>query len=131
MRGLIGPSLQFAALCGVCAALGLARAGEEELVEFTEAERRRLLQHSPLPPSPTDATNAFANDPRAVRLGHFLFFDPRLSANRQVSCATCHEPGRAFTDGKPIAEGLRRGERNAPTLINSAYQRWYFWDGRS
>lgn len=126
--------MRTAMLCVVaCAGLGLGHVAnpDEVVIEFSETERRRLLQHSPLPDPPVDATNAFANDPRAARLGQFLFFDPRLSANGKLACATCHEPDRAFTDGKPIAEGLKRGQRNTPTLINSAYQRWYFWDGRS
>ena len=91
----------------------------------------RTLQHSPLPPLAPDPTNALADDARAARLGQFLFFDAGLSQNGRVSCASCHVPEQAFTDGKPLFEGLGRGERNTPTLWNVAYQRWFFWDGRA
>jgi cytochrome c peroxidase len=100
-------------------------------VRFTEQEKRRIFQHSPLPPPPPDPTNAVADDPAAARLGERLFLDPRLSGNGQISCATCHQPERHFTDGKPLAEGLSRVERHTPALWNVAYNRWYFWDGRA
>ena len=96
-----------------------------------EPDLARTLQHSPLPPLAPDPSNAVADDPRAAQLGQYLFFDAGLSQNGRVSCATCHEPERAFSDGKPVFEGLGRGERNSPTLWNVAYQRWFFWDGRA
>jgi cytochrome c peroxidase len=68
-----------------------------------------------------------------VELGRKLFFDKRLSADGAVSCATCHEPERAFADGKQVAEGIggRRGTRNSPTLFNSMFSTGQFWDGRA
>jgi cytochrome c peroxidase len=71
--------------------------------------------------------------PDRVALGRALFFDRRLSANGSLSCAACHDPARAFTDGRPIAIGIhrRRGRRNAPTLINRGYGTSHFWDGRA
>ncbi|MFL6274679.1 MAG: cytochrome-c peroxidase [Blastocatellia bacterium] len=68
-----------------------------------------------------------------VALGRALFFDKRLSANGTVSCTTCHAPERAFTDGKPVAEGIngRRGTRNSPTLLNAMFNTGQFWDGRA
>ncbi len=68
-----------------------------------------------------------------VALGRRLFYDPILSADSSTSCSTCHQPGRAFTDGRPLAIGVRgrRGERNAPTLLNVGYlYKGLFWDGR-
>src|ERR1044071_9205530 len=67
-----------------------------------------------------------------VELGRKLFFDKRLSADGSVSCATCHEPKRAFTDGRRVAEGIagRRGPRNSPTLFNAMFNTGQFWDGR-
>lgn len=67
-----------------------------------------------------------------VTLGRALFFDRRLSADGSLSCASCHRPGRAFTDGRPQAVGVggRRGVRNVPTLINRGYGRAFSWDGR-
>src|SRR5262245_15676158 len=57
--------------------------------------------------------------PAAVALGQKLFFEPRLSADGTVACATCHDPDRAFTDGRPVSVGIhgRVGQRNAPTLL--------------
>ncbi len=99
---------------------------------FSARELRTIERLSPLPPPPPDPTNRVADDPRAARLGQFLFFDTRLSATGEVSCATCHEPERGFTDGKSLAEiGGVRGPRHTPTLENVAHQRWFFWDGRA
>ena len=68
-----------------------------------------------------------------VALGRKLFFDKRLSRDRTVACATCHDPKRAFTDGRPVAIGVekRAGNRNVPTLINRAWGRVFFLDGRA
>jgi cytochrome c peroxidase len=68
-----------------------------------------------------------------VALGRELFFDKRLSADGSISCAGCHSPERAFTDGKPVAEGIggRRGTRNSPTLLNAMFNTGQFWDGRA
>jgi cytochrome c peroxidase len=65
-------------------------------------------------------------------LGQKLFFDSRLSANGTVACATCHNPARAFTDGRPTSIGIhgRVGQRNAPTVLNALYNKHQFWDGR-
>src|ERR1700756_2250670 len=71
------------------------------------------------------------NPPR-VALGQKLFFEPRLSGDGTVSCATCHDPDRAFTDGRPVSVGIhgRVGQRNAPTILNAFYNKHQFWDGR-
>jgi len=68
-----------------------------------------------------------------VELGRKLFFDARISSDGTVSCASCHDPKRAFTDGKTIAEGIntRRGLRNSPTLLNAMFSTGQFWDGRA
>jgi len=70
--------------------------------------------------------------PARVALGQKLFFEPRLSGNGTVSCATCHDPARAFTDGRPVSVGIdgRVGQRNAPTILNALYNKHQFWDGR-
>ena len=83
-----------------------------------------------LPPLPADPTNAVADDPIAASLGHRLFFDPRMSANGAVSCATCHKPELQFTDGLPLGIGVTEGKRNTMGLVGVAYSAWYFWDGR-
>jgi len=68
-----------------------------------------------------------------VVLGRRLFFDRGLSLDRSLSCATCHDPKRAFTDGRTVSVGVygRRGSRNAPSLINRGYGETHFWDGRA
>ncbi|MEM7244552.1 MAG: cytochrome c peroxidase [Acidobacteriota bacterium] len=95
-------------------------------------EQRLVLTLSPLPPPPSDPTNRVADDERAVRLGHVLFFDRRLSADERFSCADCHDPERGFSDGRALGEG-RHGDlpRHVPSLWNVAWHRWYFWDGRA
>jgi cytochrome c peroxidase len=67
-----------------------------------------------------------------VALGRRLFHDPRLSRDGTIACTTCHDPARAFTDGRPVAVGVsgRQGRRNVPTLVNRAWGRLFFWDGR-
>jgi cytochrome c peroxidase len=68
-----------------------------------------------------------------VELGKLLFFDKRLSADGTVSCATCHDPKFAFTDGASVSTGIRgqKGGRSAPTIINRAWSLAQFWDGRA
>ena len=58
-----------------------------------------------------------------------MFFDPRLSLSGAVSCATCHPPERAWTDGLPRSRGQRTVDRNAPSLFNLRFNRWFGWDG--
>jgi cytochrome c peroxidase len=66
-----------------------------------------------------------------VRLGRRLFFDPILSADGTVACASCHRPDRGFAGTTPRAVGVggKQGPRNAPSLFNRAYGRAFFWDG--
>src|SRR6266850_1918950 len=70
--------------------------------------------------------------PEKIALGQKLFFDGRLSADGTVACSTCHDPARAFTDGRPTSVGIkgRMGQRNAPTILNALYNKTQFWDGR-
>lgn len=71
--------------------------------------------------------------PEKIALGEKLFFDGRLSADGTVACSTCHDPGRAFTDGRPVSIGIkgRSGQRNSPTILNALYNKDQFWDGRA
>lgn len=68
-----------------------------------------------------------------VELGKQLYFDTRLSADNSVSCATCHNPSKAFGDGMATSTGIKgqKGDRNAPTVINTTYNDFQFWDGRA
>jgi cytochrome c peroxidase len=71
--------------------------------------------------------------PDKVALGKRLFSDPILSADRTLSCASCHLPDRGFAGPDALAIGVRgqKNRRNAPTLLNIAYSPVFFWDGRS
>jgi len=71
--------------------------------------------------------------PDKVALGKQLFFDPRLSGDNTLSCATCHVPEQAFGDGRPRGRGTGGKEltRNTPTLLNVGLFNRFFWDGRA
>ena len=68
-----------------------------------------------------------------IELGKQLYFDPRLSRDKDISCASCHDPARGWGNGDQFAKGFggKFGNRNSPTIINSAYNRFQFWDGRA
>ncbi|MBI5853666.1 MAG: cytochrome-c peroxidase [Nitrospirae bacterium] len=70
---------------------------------------------------------------KKIELGRRLFFDKRLSKNNTIACASCHLPGLAFTDGKPVSTGINtlKGGRSAPAAINRVYSKAQFWDGRA
>lgn len=68
-----------------------------------------------------------------VALGKQLYFDKRLSRDDTVSCASCHDPQKGWSNGEKFATGIRKqvGGRNSPTIINAAYAPLQFWDGRA
>jgi cytochrome c peroxidase len=96
--------------------------------------RPRSLQQVGVPADATRAAIPPDNPQTAEKivLGERLFFDGRLSADGTVACSTCHDPARAFTDGRPTSMGFkgRIGQRNAPTVLNALYNKTQFWDGR-
>lgn len=108
----------------------LAPAPLPERWSESEAALIASFSLSALPPLRPDPSNAAADDERAEMLGRQLFFDSRLSANGAVSCASCHRPELAFTDGLPIAVGMGPGRRHTPGLLGIAYSPWFYWDGR-
>src|SRR5947209_13456936 len=71
--------------------------------------------------------------PAKVRLGRRLFFDPVLSGDGKLACASCHDPAHGFAGSTAVAVGARgqKGKRNAPSLLNVGYNSSFFWDGRS
>ena len=83
--------------------------------------------HFPTPPIPAD--NPLTEE--KVELGRKLFFDPILSADNTVSCASCHLQANAFSDPRPLSEGVGGvlGRRHAMALINLVYENRFFWDG--
>src|SRR5690348_3717114 len=75
------------------------------------------------------------NPPTAetIALGRKLYYDPVLSADNTIACASCHDPAKGFTDNKQFSDGVqgKKGTRNSPTVLNSAYYTTQFWDGRA
>jgi cytochrome c peroxidase len=84
-----------------------------------------------LPPVPVPAENPPTRE--TIALGKKLYFSPALSIDGTVTCASCHDPAQGFADPRPVSIGVRggRGSRNAPTVLNSAYNKKLFWDGRA
>ncbi|MEZ5400701.1 MAG: cytochrome c peroxidase [Bryobacteraceae bacterium] len=84
-----------------------------------------------LPPVPIPADNPPTRE--TVALGRKLFFDPIFSRDNSISCASCHDPNAGFADPRTVSLGVGglRGTRNAPTVLNSAYNEFQFWDGRA
>jgi cytochrome c peroxidase len=87
------------------------------------------VPHHGFPPLPFPENNPM--EPLRVALGEKLFFDPMLSRDKSISCASCHLPEKAFTDGRPVAIGVegRKGTRNSPTILNVAYHPYFFLEG--
>jgi len=84
-----------------------------------------------LPPVPIPPDNPPTEE--TIALGRRLFYDPQLSADGTISCASCHAPQFAFSDNQPLSDGVggKLGTRHSPTVINSAYNSLQFWDGRA
>ena len=90
----------------------------------------RSLWLESLPELPPDPSNAVADSPDAAAFGKQLFFDPRLSVNGSISCSSCHQPIRRFTDGLQKGQGIGTSGRNTPSIVGTAYSPWFYWDGR-
>jgi cytochrome c peroxidase len=102
----------------------------DEMVEFSGPEIRVILRHGPWPqPVQADASNRAAGNADAIALGERLFFDRRLSGDGAMSCAACHLPDRAFTDGRERAYGREALNRNTPSMWNVGFAHWFGWDG--
>lgn len=125
------PGVFFAALLGVLPAGNVS--AESTIAASRQMKFEYLELELPAGLNPEDfylpSDNPINRD--KVALGRFLFFDPRLSSNNSVSCATCHSPQAAFSDRRQVSLGVdsRAGDRNAPTIINRAFSREQFWDG--
>jgi cytochrome c peroxidase len=118
------------AYCLVAGAVASAAAPGPVPRDTLPAELR--LGEIPLGLDPRPATKDNPPTPARVRLGRQLFFDPILSADGTVACASCHRPEHGFSGGeaRPRGVGGRRARRKAPTLFNRAYGAAFFWDGR-
>jgi cytochrome c peroxidase len=100
-------------------------------VNYSASEKRIIETMSPLPRLSADESNSVADDTNAAALGRRLFFDRRFSRNGTVSCATCHDPSRGWSNGAPMGRGIGTTRRHVPSIVNAAYNRWFFWDGRA
>ncbi len=121
-----------ALLLAAIVSLALARAAPPAPVPADTLPAQLALDHLPLgldlcqlpPDNPLTDTK--------VRLGRRLFFDPILSADGTVACASCHQPDHAFASATRVSVGVggRSGRRNVPSILNRAYGKAFFWDGR-
>jgi cytochrome c peroxidase len=114
---------------GGCAAL-LAGCGRGERTAAAD------YQHVLPAGLPRDAMVIPVDNPMTaakVALGKQLYFDPRLSVDSTVSCASCHNPRFGFGDGQRVSTGVRgqKGTRNSPTIVNRVFSAAQFWDGRA
>jgi cytochrome c peroxidase len=111
----------------VVAMLGLY----SSLVSLEVSAQSTLAAGGELPAMPIPADNPQSD--AKIELGRQLYFDGRLSANNEISCATCHDPktGWAGHDATDTGVGGRVGNRNSGTIVNSGYMKYQFWDGRA
>ncbi|MEP1428843.1 MAG: cytochrome c peroxidase [Rhizobiaceae bacterium] len=101
-------------------------------VILTPTEIDQTLAHGPWPmKSAADPSNRVSGNPSAISMGKDLFSDPLLSRDGSMSCATCHDPKRDFSDAEPRAKGRILLDRNTPSLNNLRAHRWFGWGGTS
>jgi cytochrome c peroxidase len=99
-------------------------------VDFSAAEKQAIARHGPWPPPlKRDIGNRYSGKPAAIAFGRTLFFEPRLSLDHNLACVSCHMPGRAWADGQPRSFGRELLDRNAPSIANTRFQRWFGRDG--
>lgn len=112
--------------------LVLPRSSQRNVVQATPAGT--AIEIKPplgLPPIPFPADNPPTAE--TIEMGRRLYYDPVLSVDNTVSCASCHHPDHGFSDGKRVSTGVqgKTGTCNSPTVFNSAYFEVQFWDGRA
>ncbi len=96
-----------------------------------QAEEPVIKVPAGLPPIEFPADNLPTAE--KIALGKQLFFDKRLSRDNTISCASCHAPDKGYSNADQFATGFKgqKGGRNSPTIINAAYNKFHFWDGRA
>ena len=135
LRENVVPAFRLARSAGASnapvAAIPVPHEGSSTIVMAPDAHPYRLTISAffPRPALPRD--NPLTEE--GVALGRRLFNEPRLSANDSQSCASCHEPAKAFTDGRAVSLGAegKSGTRSAMPLLNLAWKASFFWDGRA
>lgn len=102
----------------------------QQLLDWSPDEIRVIGQHGPWPPPPArDPSNRVSGTPAGIALGEHLFNERRLSADGRMSCATCHQADREWSDGLAKARGAVELDRRTPSLWNIGYLHWFGWDG--
>lgn len=119
-----------AVLCGLVLAGCQAPAGQLHAPAFNQLLQQNLRQSAAQMPV---QNNSLRRETAEVALGLRLFFEPKLSAGNRQSCASCHQPGRGFSNGEANAAGVngQRGSRNVPTIYGMSAYKSFFWDGRA
>jgi cytochrome c peroxidase len=121
-------------LCLLLAGLSVIQAStDKKIPPITRVNVQQLGPQRLGPPPPVVAPPNNPPSSAKIHLGKMLFFDTRLSADNTVSCATCHNPAKGWSDAGPTSKGIRgqMGGRRAPPVSNSAYNPLQFWDGRA
>ena len=131
MRRILFPAVLSVALAAAAALVW--GHGAQQAPPITQVNTQ-MLGPQPLGPLPP-VMHPPGNPPSSakIQLGKELYFDPRLSADGTISCATCHDPAQGWSDKGPTSEGIhgQLGGRRAPPVSNAAYSPLQFWDGRS
>jgi parallel beta-helix repeat protein len=131
LRYLIGVPLLF--LCAVATAFAFLPADEDPVIPLAEQGGGARQEDEAVSGLQASWAELPAVDEEQAALGRLLFYDPVLSANDDMSCASCHHPDLGFSDGRALARGSHGEDlrRNAPSLWNVAYVTRLFWDGRA
>jgi cytochrome c peroxidase len=125
-RRLTTAALLGAALLAAVVAPAVAQAP----VDWSAAEIGLVGQHGPWPPPPArDPSNRISGTPAGIALGEHLFNDVRLSGDGLSSCATCHQAGRDWSDGRALGKAQADLDRRTPSLWNVGYSHWFGWNG--
>lgn len=124
---MIPLALAIAATLGGAAAASSSPAPDAASLRATASS---LFQ--PVPAAPTEVRGERVT-PEKIKLGWWLFFEPRLSRSHIITCNTCHSIGTGGADNVPtsIGHGWQKGPRNSPTVYNSVFNTAQFWDGRA
>jgi cytochrome c peroxidase len=125
-----GKTLLLAVVAGVvvCSCTRTASRKDHEKPIGTVVEIKPPLGLPPVPVPPDNPVTV-----EAVELGRKLFYDPKVSGDNTLSCASCHNPLLGFSDGRKVSTGVggKFGVRNAPSVVNAAFSAVQFWDGRA
>ena len=105
---------------------------QAEPLPFSVKERELIVSHGPWPqPVSADPGNRMSGIPDAVAFGRAMFDNPALSADRNRSCASCHNPELGYAERRPRAIGLSLVDRNTISLFNVRLNRWFGWAGQT